>query len=121
MKSETGRFDGKDAKQLGLYIQKHRKAKGYTQQDLADLMNLTPKSICFIERGINYPTPNNIFKLAEILDMSLDEFVFSYSKFDSTLCIDELNIILSKLNHKEQKMLMGIIQSVCTYMLKNRE
>lgn len=23
MKSETGRFDGKDAKQLGLYIQKH--------------------------------------------------------------------------------------------------
>lgn len=118
MKSETGRFDGKDAKQLGLYIQKHRKAKGYTQQDLADL---TPKSISFIERGINYPTPNNIFKLAEILDMSLDEFVFSYSKFDSTLCIDELNIILSKLNHKEQKMLMGIIQSVCTYMLKNRE
>lgn len=73
MKSETGRFDGKDAKQLGLYIQKHRKAKGYTQQDLADLMDLTPKSISFIERGINYPTPNNIFKLAEILDMSLDE------------------------------------------------
>ena len=76
---------------FGLFIKEHREKKGYTQQALADMIGLTPKSISFIERGINYPSQDNIFRLAEILDLSLDEFVFSYSRFNKNICIDELN------------------------------
>ena len=54
-------------------------------------MGVQPKSISFIECGRNYPTPENIFKLARILEMSLDEYVFGYSKFDRTITIEEIN------------------------------
>jgi len=61
---------------FGALIRKHRLAKGYTQQQLADKMGIQTKSISFIERGINYPSPENIFKLAQVLDISFDS-IFS--------------------------------------------
>lgn len=51
---------------FGLFIKKHREKKGYTQQALADMIGLTPKSISFIERGINYPSQDNIFSIGRI-------------------------------------------------------
>ncbi|MBO5967173.1 MAG: helix-turn-helix transcriptional regulator [Clostridia bacterium] len=67
---------------FGLYVKEHRERKGYTQQQLSELIGITPKSISYIERGENYPSPDNLFELAKVLDMSLDEFVFSHKKFD---------------------------------------
>lgn len=109
-----------EAVKFGLYVQKHRKRKGYTQLQLAEIMGISTKSISFIERGIHFPTPNNIFKLAKVLDMSLDEFVFSYHKFSNTLCIEELNQVLSELNADKQKMLIGIIKTVSDYLYNNK-
>lgn len=70
---------------FGALIRKHRLAKGYTQQQLGDAIGIQTKSISFIERGINYPSPENIFKLAEVLDISLDEYIFGYCKFNPTI------------------------------------
>ena len=105
---------------FGLFIKKHREKKGYTQQALADMIGLTPKSISFIERGINYPSQDNIFRLAELLDLSLDEFVFSYSRFNKNICIDELNEMIKQLDPDEQGMLIGMIKAACETMLTRK-
>ena len=105
---------------FGLFIKKHREKKGYTQQALADMIGLTPKSISFIERGINYPSQDNIFRLAELLDLSLDEFVFSYSRFNKNICKDELNEMIKQLDPDEQGMLIGMIKAACETMLKRK-
>lgn len=105
---------------FGLFIKEHREKKGYTQQALADMIGLTPKSISFIERGINYPSQDNIFRLSELLDLSLDEFVFGYSRFNKNICIDELNEMLIQLNPDEQGMLIGMIKAACEAMLKRK-
>ena len=102
----------------GLYVKQHRQKKGYTQETLAELIGLTPKSISYIERGENYPSQENIFKLAELLDMSLDEFVFSYSRFNETICIEEINDMLRDRNIEEQGMILKILKAVCESMPK---
>ena len=104
----------------GLYVKKYREKKGYTQEKLAELMGLTPKSISFIERGVNYPSQENIFKLAELLDMSLDEFVFSYSRFNETICIEEINDMLNSLTIDEQGMILKILKAICESMPKRK-
>ena len=112
-------FD-KYQKNFGQYVREHRERKGYTQQKLAELLKVTPKSISYIERGENYPSVDNMFELAHILDMSLDEFIFSYKKFDTTLSFEELNECLRNLSHDNQIVLLSVIRAVAqTLALQN--
>lgn len=67
---------------FGAYIKKHRKARGMTQQAVADALGITKKSVCSFEKGITFPNQENIFALAKLLEMSLDEFVFGEIIFD---------------------------------------
>lgn len=80
-------------KSFGALIRKFRLKNGYTQQHLALKIGIQTKSISFIERGINYPSPENIFKLAQVLNISLDEYIFGYCKFDPTINNDEINYL----------------------------
>ncbi len=105
-------------KDFGKCIQKHRKAKGYTQQDLADILGITPKSVSCTERGETFPGYENIFRLAQVLDMSLDEFVFGCSRFNNTICISEINDMLTELSPQEQGMIIGILKAACESMLR---
>ena len=107
-------------KDFGKYIQKHRKTKGYTQQDLADLLGITPKSVSCTERGETFPSHENIFRLAEVLEMSLDEFIFGYSRFNNTICIKEINDMISTLTSNEQGMIIEILKAACESMLRRR-
>lgn len=107
-------------KNFGQYVREHRERKGYTQQKLAELLKVTPKSISYIERGENYPSVDNMFELAHILDMSIDEFIFSYKKFDTTLSFEELNECLRNLSHDNQIVLLSVIRAVAqTLTLQN--
>lgn len=106
-------------KDFGRYIQKHRKSKGYTQQDLADLLGITSKSVSCTERGETFPAYENIFRMSQVLDMSLDEFVFGHSRFNNTICISEINDMLTELSQAEQGMIIGILKAACESMLRS--
>lgn len=102
---------------FGLYVKEHRERKGYTQQKLSELIKVTPKSISYIERGENYPSPDNLFELAKVLDMSLDEFVFSHKKFDKIMHFDRINEVLEQLSPSNQAILLSIVEAVSETLL----
>lgn len=52
-----------------------RKAKNLTQQELADIMNLSRSTIAKYETTDSYPHAKNIFKLCEIFELSIDELL----------------------------------------------
>lgn len=104
---------------FGAFVQKHRKAMGYTQQELAEKMGITLKSVSYIECGLTYPSQENIFKLAEILDMSLDEFVFSRTRFNDMLDMGEINNLLNNLSADDQEMVINIVKATCE-SIRNR-
>ncbi len=105
---------------FGNLVKKHRIAKNYTQEKLASLIGIQPKSVSFIERGINFPAPENIFKIAKILDISLDEFVFGYSKFKFSLTNKELNEMIDSLEDDDKELFIGIMTSVLHTMKERR-
>ena len=106
---------------FGLLIQTHRKAKGYSQDKLGELVGITRKSVSCIERGECYPSPENIFKIARVLDLSLDEYVYSYSRFDKTICIDEINNMLKSLDSDGRCMVIAALDAMCkTLLLRNQ-
>ena len=61
---------------IGREIKRKREAKGWTQDYLAQLVDRTPRSIMYIENRGQHPCLNIFFKIATLLDISVDEFFY---------------------------------------------
>ncbi len=62
-------------KSMGEFISTLRKEKGMTQKEIADMLNITDKAVSKWERDIAYPDTQTIPRLAEILDVSVEELM----------------------------------------------
>ena len=60
-------------KELGKKIKKLRKAMGYTQEKLAELVDIDDKHLSKIENGVHLPTYKTIKKLSEVLQFNLQD------------------------------------------------
>ena len=105
----------------GTYIKKHRKTTKLTQQEVADSLGITKKSVCSFEKGMTFPSQENIFALAKLLEMSLDEFVFGEIIFDHQICITEINELLLTLSDKEKGMAIKMLESIIDTIIMGRE
>jgi len=65
-----------DCRALGKEIKRKRKAKGWTQEQLAQLVDLTPRSIMYIENKGQHTSLNAFYKIVTLLDISVDEFFY---------------------------------------------
>ena len=57
---------------LGELLVNLRKDRGYTQQNLAEILNTSRSSISNYEKGTNYPDLNGLVKIADLLNVSTD-------------------------------------------------
>lgn len=74
-------------------IKKFRESKNITQQELAELLNTTQQSIARYESGERKTDNNILFTLADIFNVSINDF-FPPLSFDNVIPIDiEQNII----------------------------
>ena len=81
-------------KKLGSKIKEIRKTKKYTQEFVAEKMGIETKSLSNIERGIFYPTAENLEKISKILEVQPCElFDFEHHKSDEELKKEILKII----------------------------
>ena len=67
---------------LGLRIAKLRKTKCFSQEKFAEKVGVSPRSISRIENGANYPLPDTLVKIADVLGLkpkNLYDFEYEYS------------------------------------------
>lgn len=64
-----------DNLKIGKLIAELRKKQGLTQQQLADKLNLSNKTISKWESGVGAPDISNLSVLAEVLEISVDELL----------------------------------------------
>lgn len=102
---------------LGEHIKNARIKKELTQEDLAELLEITPTHVKHIESGHRKPSIEILFKTAKILDMSVDNVIFSDND-DRTIKseINEINNLLTKCEKKE----LAVAKDVIFSLLRNR-
>ena len=87
---------------LGRQIQLIRKKQRMTQEQLAKIIGVDPKSISKIEKGNNYPSPDNLEAIARVLGVSVYEFFL----FEETKSVEMMkNEIINAIN-RDHKTLM---------------
>ena len=81
-------------KSIGKMISLLRKEKGMTQSELAEKMNVTDKAVSKWERDLSCPDINTISKLADVLEVSVDELLQAKKKeYSNTKLKDLINLI----------------------------
>ena len=127
-------------KSIGETIASLRKQKGMTQNELAEKMNVTDKAVSKWERDLSCPDINTISKLADILDVSVEELLKAKKKDDSnTKMKDLINLIfkaialamgiavvvlniLNQIDIKSSIIMLEIgIVCIAIYLLDNKE
>lgn len=90
--------------QLGKRIQEFRKLKSFTQEKLAEIIGVDTVSLSKIETGRNYPSPENLIKIARALNIEVYElFIQDRIKTNKEL-LEEIQDGINKITNNNQKL-----------------
>ncbi|MFC4401544.1 helix-turn-helix transcriptional regulator [Gracilibacillus xinjiangensis] len=70
---------------LSLKLKEYREQRGITQEELAELLDVSDKSISKWELGNGYPSKKNMMKISALLDVSLEVLMIEEQNEDSRL------------------------------------
>ncbi len=95
---------------VGMKIKEFRKNKKLTQQDLADLVGVKNSAISNYEQGTRIPKRDFLFRVANALAVSIDEF-FPIQNEETSSTLSEINKISSQLEEHRQKVVLDTASS----------
>ena len=102
---------------LGREIKRKRKDKGWTQEYLAQLLDRTPRSIMYMENRGQHPSLNVLFKIATLLEISIDQFFFPAKCSMEDECRKHIDRMLSSMDERE----LAIMEATAEGIVKSRE
>lgn len=87
---------------LGEKVKRLRKMRGFTQEQFAEMIDITPRNLCRIEAGQSFVTSETLDKILMALNVPADIlFNYEHLKDDKELLADIYTYIDKiKLNHK---------------------
>ena len=102
-----------DLKQMiGARIKEVRSKKGLTQEQLSERIDINPKYLSSIERGKENPTLNTLIKLAQSLDVNIDDFFAMVEVENPEKRKDLIVSLLDKANDDQLKLAYMVLSVI---------
>lgn len=95
---------------IGKVIRESRKALGYTQEQLAEKVGMTPSFIGQIERGTTLPSVETLSNLTRLL--AIDANLYFHDNNDQDQERREFYLIFERLSPKIRKMAKEILRQI---------
>ena len=102
-----------DIQKLGLAIRKARIRNGLSQEALAELLDVSATHVKHMESGHRKPSVELLFKLAKLLNMSVDEVMFDRGEEEKLNL--QLQAALAECTVKEKLILAEIVSTIKKY------
>ena len=81
-----------DFKTIGSKIRERRKSMGITQEQVADFLGINPSHVSNVENGRANPSLTALINIANILECSIDQFVYgeyTFNRADTESALDK--------------------------------
>lgn len=106
---------------IGAILRSYRKKNHYTQENLAEIINVTPGFLGQIERDETYPSVDNLTKLIQALD--IDANVIFHPEHDDgevnhDIIANEFKILFSKLSPNNQELVTMLMKKMAEQQSK---
>ena len=106
---------------LGKRIRGFRKSSNMTQAQLGEISHVEPSNISHIERGATKVSLPTLVRIANALNVSLDELMYDSVNKNYHISIKILNEILSDCSDHELKSIVEMVKSTKNVLRSNRE
>ncbi len=106
-----------DCHAFGKEVKRKRKAKGWTQEQLAQLVDLTPRSIMYIEKRSQHTSLDVFYRIATVLDISVDEFFYPDKHNGENERRKHIDRMLNSMSERE----LTIMEAAAEGIVKSRE
>ena len=103
---------GLDYQAIGTRVRRLRKAKGLTQQALAELSEQEPSNISHIERGATKLSLPTLISIANALGVTADELLCDSIAASGTVFQQEAVRLLSDCSHAELKIITETMRTL---------
>lgn len=100
-------------KLLGRRIKSLRKMRGYTQEQLAEIIDINPKYLSSIERGEENPTLDLFLRLAEGLKVDLHEiFQFEHEAEEPAQLRKKLRALMAEIKEDDLARVVRVLKAL---------
>ncbi len=104
-----------DKEIIGKKIRQLRIERGLSQEELSEKIDISPRHMCTIENGNSFPSIETFIKIAQILEIDINEF-FNLSKINDDKLRNEIYNLVQISSVKE----LGLIRDIIGAIHKNR-
>jgi len=98
-------------KVIGRRIKAAREKKKLTQEQLAELVDLSPMHVSVIERGVKLPKLETLVNIANVLDVSADVLLQDVVNNQTKLCSSEAFDLINQLPREDQRRVLAALRS----------
>ena len=103
---------GLDYQAIGTRVRRLRKARGLTQQTLAELSDQEPSNISHIERGATKLSLPTLVNIANALEVTVDELLCDSLPASRNVLEREVAQLLADCSHQELQIITETIRSL---------
>lgn len=96
---------------VGQRIKMAREAKNLSQEDLAEMVDLSPSHISVIERGVKTTKLDTFVAIANALEVSADALLVDVVDHSLLGVTNELYDMISRVSKKDQKRILNAVRA----------
>ncbi len=93
-------------------LKKIRKQRGLTQEELAELVNVAPRHISFIETAKSFPSCDLLERLSKVLNINFTKFFEYESEISRDEILKQINNIATRLDDKKLKYIYKMVSEL---------
>lgn len=110
----------KDMQTIGKRLAEIRKSKRFKQTELAEMLNISQQVISNIERGVTAPDIEQLKKIADIYNISLDQLVGREFFSDDTDEVERKIIsYIKQMDDEGKELSLGLLSQVAQHRGSN--
>ena len=98
-------------KAVGRRIKAAREKKRLTQEQLAELVDLSPMHVSVIERGVKLPKLETLINIANALDVPADVLLQDVVNNQTKLWASEASSLIGQLTREDQRRILSALRS----------
>jgi len=98
--------------EIGKRIQRFRKKKGLTQEQLAEMINMSPNHLSAIERGVYGVKLDTFVEIMNCIDCTADDLFAGVMKCGYKAKASRLSDEMSELSMEEQQKIFDVVETM---------
>ncbi|WP_407304056.1 helix-turn-helix domain-containing protein [Acinetobacter sp.] len=102
-------------KSIGRTLAQRREAKGLTQEQVAEALQIGTEAVSRMERGLTMPTVQRFAELAEVYECGIDDLLISSSNRASDQA-EMIAQILQTLPEADRSMIVEVVKKIAGHL-----